>query len=152
MKRSPQLEATLSELVKHGAEVLAINDSAKHIRIDFTYQGRTRFIMAGNNSASWDAPNAARRAVRRQLDIRRDKITGKRRLRRALTNRPAPTAPEHITILPDPWRSIQGTAIAQRTAAFAADQAWARLMGLCLLNVGHVPESPTIRHALGVSA
>jgi hypothetical protein len=152
MKRSPQLEATLSELEKHGAEVLAINDSAKHIRIDFTYEGRDRFIMAGNNAASWNAPNAARRDVRRQLGIKRAKVTGRRRARRSTANHAAPTPPEHFTLLADPWRSILGTSIAQQTAAYAADQAWARLFGLCLLNTGHVPVNPAARHALGIPA
>jgi hypothetical protein len=153
MKQSPQLRSTVSELEKHGAVILSITDTAgSHAKVTFTHNGVARFIIAGKNAASFDAPMAARRAVRHKLGIKREKVTGKRRAHRNTANRPAPTAPDHLTLGPDPWRAIQGTAIAQQTAAYAADQAWKRLFGLCLLNVNHVPVNPTIRHALGVAA
>lgn len=152
MKRSPQLEATLAELEKRGAKVVRLGNSARHGRVTFVYQGEERFLIVGLNASGPTAANAARAAVRHVLGIKREKVTGKRRIRRNYANRPAPTAPDHITIGPDPWSGIIGTPIAQRTAAFAADQAWARLFGLCLLNTSHVPHHPTIRRALGIAA
>jgi hypothetical protein len=153
VKPSAQLESTLSELSKHGASVLSITDTANsHTKVTFRHEGWEQFVIVGKNASDFRAPDNARKAVRRQLGIHRAKVTGKRRFRRNTANRAAPTAPEHFTLLPDPWRSIQGTAIAQQTAAFAADQAWKRLFGLCLLNVDYVPTHPSIRQAIGLRA
>lgn len=153
MKRSPQLDATLSELCRWNASVVSITDTANsHTKVTFTFDGKTQFIICGNNAASFEAPKNARRIVRHMLGIKREKITGRRRVRRNYANRPAPTAPEHITLGSDPWAGIKGTPILQKATSFAADQAWARLFGSFLIATGHVPVNPTIRQAVGIAA
>ena len=147
MKRSAQLEATIAELEKHGAEVLSISDGAKHGRVYFAYEGKEQYIVVGGNASDHRAPDNCRKHVRHRLGIKREKVTGSRRSRRNYADPAAPTGPDHFTLKADPWAALAGTRIAEAATAIAADRAWARLFGLCLREVGHVPLNANIHEA-----
>lgn len=147
MKRSAQLQATISELEKHGAEVLSITDGTKHGRVYFAYEGKEQYIVVGGNRSDHRAPDNCRKHVRHRLGIKREKVTGSRRARRNYAESTTATPPDHFTIKADPWASLRGTRIGEAAAALAADRAWNRLFGLCLREVGHVPLNPVIREA-----
>lgn len=102
MKGGAELDATLAELAAFGIVNPDVEQTRKHIKVRFDYQGEPKLIVVASSSSDWRAPENCRKTVRQVLGVKRvvKKSTKPKRQR---NDTKADALPETITIREDPF-------------------------------------------------
>lgn len=148
MKQSDEVDATINELAKWGAEYLRTEVGGKHFKVIFRHAGKEQFMVCSGTGSDARGPDNARQAVRRQLGIKRPKVVGERRQRREYANAQSAAIPASFTVKRDPWGTLRRLPAGQVITAAQLDRAWLAFFGSALLDAGHFPQSPRIQSAL----
>lgn len=140
MKASAEVDATIAELTKHGAEFCRTEQGRKHARVFFKWQGKMQFIICSVSGSDRRGPANARQTVRNFLGIVRPKKVGARRIVKERLRVDVAEAPK-ITLRADPFEKMRASYVSRMTA----DQLWSQWFGHHLRAVGHEPVTGAMR-------
>lgn len=157
MKLGADAKATISELKKHGAEIVSTEiGGSGHLKIYYRRDGKVQFVTsASTGSDSYRGPQQARWRVRRALGITEEnrtpalsggfepaKKTTRKRRKDKLTQLTAFTPGR------DFFGVLRGSPLYAASLNYAADQAFAVFFGYYLRAAGHKIKCENIKKAL----